>query len=399
MVSGRGGSGVRARRWSRSSPRPPSLPGSGCRPTPARELMADALDLAHRLPRLWARVQALEVKVSYARLVARKTRDLTTEQAGYVDERVVESADGRIPWSRFELLVEADGQGRRPRGGRRRGRRPNGVASSPTPPPPPRTGCAGSTSAARSHHRPARRDGGVLRPRPGPPRRHRQRGRTPGQGGPDPGQPRPRPIAAQAFPLRGLGSRPPAGAPDVSARGGQGRRVARAAELRCVDRRRPPRPSPLSPGRTRPRPRPPVTARGGETLASRALASARLAQPVHPHGPRRGPGGRTGHVPGGSKGLAAAAAGGRVTDADGRAADAPPLSPREIPATARTAQAGDREPQAPRSGTPTTGSRPSPAGQVQQPFPGIYLWRDPFGAHYLVDHTGTRRLGPTGEAA
>ena len=37
--------------------------------------------------------------------------------------------------------------------------------------------------------------------------------------------------------------------------------------------------------------------------------------------------------------------------------------------------------------------------QVQQPFPGIYVWRDPFGAYYLVDHTGTRRLGQTGEAA
>ena len=30
--------------------------------------------------------------------------------------------------------------------------------------------------------------------------------------------------------------------------------------------------------------------------------------------------------------------------------------------------------------------------QVQQPFPGIYVWRDPHGAHYLVDHTGTRRI-------
>ena len=30
--------------------------------------------------------------------------------------------------------------------------------------------------------------------------------------------------------------------------------------------------------------------------------------------------------------------------------------------------------------------------QVQQPFPGIYLFRDPHGAFYLVDHTGTRRL-------
>jgi hypothetical protein len=32
---------------------------------------------------------------------------------------------------------------------------------------------------------------------------------------------------------------------------------------------------------------------------------------------------------------------------------------------------------------------------VKQPFPGIYLWRDPHGALYLVDHTGTRRLPRT----
>ena len=36
-----------------------------------------------------------------------KTRDLTREQAAYVDAAVAESADGRIPWSRFETLVEA----------------------------------------------------------------------------------------------------------------------------------------------------------------------------------------------------------------------------------------------------------------------------------------------------
>jgi hypothetical protein len=29
---------------------------------------------------------------------------------------------------------------------------------------------------------------------------------------------------------------------------------------------------------------------------------------------------------------------------------------------------------------------------VAQPFPGIYLWRDPHGTLYLVDHTGTRQL-------
>jgi hypothetical protein len=30
--------------------------------------------------------------------------------------------------------------------------------------------------------------------------------------------------------------------------------------------------------------------------------------------------------------------------------------------------------------------------QVRQPFPGVYVWRDPYGAMYLVDHTGTRRI-------
>lgn len=33
------------------------------------------------------------------------------------------------------------------------------------------------------------------------------------------------------------------------------------------------------------------------------------------------------------------------------------------------------------------------AWQVPQPFAGVYVWRDPHGALYLVDHTGTRRLG------
>lgn len=72
----------------------------------AHSLMADALDIAHRLPRLWRRVEALEVKASYARFVARKTRDLGVEQAACVDRRVHQAADGRIPWTRFESLVE-----------------------------------------------------------------------------------------------------------------------------------------------------------------------------------------------------------------------------------------------------------------------------------------------------
>ena len=34
--------------------------------------------------------------------------------------------------------------------------------------------------------------------------------------------------------------------------------------------------------------------------------------------------------------------------------------------------------------------------EVRQPFPGIYVWRDPHGATYVVDHTGTRRLEDVG---
>ncbi len=30
--------------------------------------------------------------------------------------------------------------------------------------------------------------------------------------------------------------------------------------------------------------------------------------------------------------------------------------------------------------------------QVEQPFPGIYLWRSPHGSIFLVDHTGTRQI-------
>ena len=69
-------------------------------------LMADGLDIVHRLPQLWARVEAGQVRVYLARLVARKTRDLTPEQAAYVDSRVAPYADGRLTWTRFQALVE-----------------------------------------------------------------------------------------------------------------------------------------------------------------------------------------------------------------------------------------------------------------------------------------------------
>ncbi|MCB8955431.1 MAG: HNH endonuclease [Nocardioides sp.] len=79
----------------------------GRSPWAARQLIADALDLHHRHPQLWARVQAGEVRASYARHVVAKTRDLQPDEAAHVDAGVVESADGRIPWTRFETLVAA----------------------------------------------------------------------------------------------------------------------------------------------------------------------------------------------------------------------------------------------------------------------------------------------------
>jgi hypothetical protein len=36
---------------------------------------------------------------------------------------------------------------------------------------------------------------------------------------------------------------------------------------------------------------------------------------------------------------------------------------------------------------------------LRQPFNGIMLWRDPHGQIYLVDHTGTRKITPTGQRA
>jgi hypothetical protein len=72
-----------------------------------RAWMADGLDLEYRFPLLWARVEAHEVKVSCARYVTQQCRDLTLEQAMYVDTRVAEHADGRITWTRFEQVVAA----------------------------------------------------------------------------------------------------------------------------------------------------------------------------------------------------------------------------------------------------------------------------------------------------
>lgn len=72
----------------------------------ARHLIADALDARHRLPLHYARVVAGEVRVPWVRYVASRTRELSQEAAAKVDADMVESADGRLPWSRFCARLE-----------------------------------------------------------------------------------------------------------------------------------------------------------------------------------------------------------------------------------------------------------------------------------------------------
>ena len=69
-------------------------------------LIADALDLRHRLPNLWARVRAGDVKPWVARKTAQTTRDLTAAAAAVVDTLVAPWAD-RLTWTRLESFVYA----------------------------------------------------------------------------------------------------------------------------------------------------------------------------------------------------------------------------------------------------------------------------------------------------
>ena len=72
-----------------------------------RSLFADVVDLEFRLPNLWAALRAGEARAQHARFVARKTRELAPDAAGYVDLRLVRHCDGSVSWARFETLVEA----------------------------------------------------------------------------------------------------------------------------------------------------------------------------------------------------------------------------------------------------------------------------------------------------
>src|SRR5699024_7148660 len=71
-----------------------------------RRLLADALDVRHRLPELWGRVERVEVEAWQARTIAQTTRPLTVAQARRADARVA-GVVGRLPWGRRQASVDA----------------------------------------------------------------------------------------------------------------------------------------------------------------------------------------------------------------------------------------------------------------------------------------------------
>ena len=72
----------------------------------ATNLIADALDLRHRHPRLWRRVLAGEVPAGRARHVVHQTHHLGRAAAGQVDAAVTGYLT-TLAWSRFCRVLEA----------------------------------------------------------------------------------------------------------------------------------------------------------------------------------------------------------------------------------------------------------------------------------------------------
>ena len=72
----------------------------------ARALIADALDLRYRLPRLWHRVLTGGVRAWQARRIAEHTRPLSWEACADVDHALSDLV-GMMPWPRFAKILSA----------------------------------------------------------------------------------------------------------------------------------------------------------------------------------------------------------------------------------------------------------------------------------------------------
>jgi len=79
----------------------------GMSPASGRRLVSDVLELAFRLPRLWAKVQAGKTPAWRARAVADRTQHLTPEAAAYVDAQVAEFVNKMSRGAVDKLVDEA----------------------------------------------------------------------------------------------------------------------------------------------------------------------------------------------------------------------------------------------------------------------------------------------------
>ena len=81
-------------------------------PATTRALLADTLDLQHRLPRTWAHVTALACEAWVARKVATLTRALPADRVGLVDRAVARAITGHAPATVLQIAaaktIEAD---------------------------------------------------------------------------------------------------------------------------------------------------------------------------------------------------------------------------------------------------------------------------------------------------
>nr|WP_296604035.1 HNH endonuclease signature motif containing protein [Nocardioides sp.] len=71
-----------------------------------RDYLGDAVEVRHRLPRLWRRVMAGQVAVWRARKIAASTMSLPAEGAEHVDRHVAPVAH-RLTWAQLDRTVEA----------------------------------------------------------------------------------------------------------------------------------------------------------------------------------------------------------------------------------------------------------------------------------------------------
>jgi hypothetical protein len=81
-----------------------ALQGTGM--AAARALIADALDLRYRLPRLWDRVLTGGVRAWQARKIAEQTRSLSWQACADVDHALSDMV-GMLPWPRFAKILSA----------------------------------------------------------------------------------------------------------------------------------------------------------------------------------------------------------------------------------------------------------------------------------------------------